>query len=113
MQIEKNNILKDNKAGVYCLINKVKNKIYIGSSLNLRVRFWVYYSDSRIRKANMIIYKALLKYGYENFRVLILEYCNGDPQFILEREQYFINTLNPKYNILSKSGSSFGYRHTE
>jgi group I intron endonuclease len=61
----------------------------------------------------MIIYKALLKYGYENFRVLILEYCNVDNQVLLEREQYFIDTLKPQYNILSKSGSSYGYRHTE
>lgn len=80
MKNNKNDLLKDNKnkAGVYCLINKVNDKIYIGSSLRhpslmgaLRVRFWVYYSENRITNANMIIYKALLKYGYENFRVLI------------------------------------------
>jgi excinuclease UvrABC nuclease subunit len=41
MKSDKNDILKDNKnkAGVYCLINKVNDKIYIGSSLDLRVRF--------------------------------------------------------------------------
>ena len=41
MESNKEHILKDNKnkAGVYCLINKLNDKIYIGSSLNLRVRF--------------------------------------------------------------------------
>jgi Fic family protein len=59
----------------------------------------------------MVIYKALLVYGYENFTLEILEHC--DPLFVLEREQHYIDLLEPKYNILKVAGSSFGYRHTE
>lgn len=51
-------------------------------------------------------------------------YFSGDSQVLLDpclcsakqgkgREQYYIDTLNPQYNILSKSGSSYGYRHSE
>ena len=57
-----------------------------------------------------LIYKALLKYGYSNFQLEILEYC--DPSIIIEREQYYIDLLIPEYNILKVAGSSFGYKHT-
>lgn len=59
----------------------------------------------------MAINKALLKYGYSNFQLEILEYC--EPTDAIEREQYYINLLNPSYNILKIAGSSFGYKHTE
>jgi group I intron endonuclease len=32
---------------------------------------------------------------------------------ILSREQYYINLIEPKYNILKIAGSSLGYKHTE
>ena len=38
----------------------------------------MYFSDKRIRSSNMAIYKAILKYGLENFKLEILEYCNSD-----------------------------------
>lgn len=55
--------------------------------------------------------KAILKYGYSKFSIEILEYCS--PEKCIEREQYYIDLLNPKYNILKKAGSSFGYKHAE
>lgn len=32
---------------------------------------------------------------------------------ILLREQYYIDLIQPKYNILKVAGSSLGYKHTE
>ena len=29
---------------------------------------------------------------------------------LLEREQYYLNTLNPEYNILKQAGSSLGFK---
>jgi group I intron endonuclease len=40
----------------------------------------------------------------------ILEYCN--PSDVAEREQYYFNLLNPDYNILKKSSSSIGFKHS-
>lgn len=57
-----------------------------------------------------LISKALLKHGYSNFQLEVLEYC--DPSMIIEREQYYIDLLIPEYNILKVAGSSFGYKHT-
>jgi hypothetical protein len=37
----------------------------------------------------MVIYKAILKYGYSDWKLEILEYC--DPKDVLVREQYYID----------------------
>jgi len=47
-----------------------------------------------------MIYKALLKNGYSNFTLEILEYC--DSEDLIKREQYYLELLKPEYNILKK-----------
>jgi group I intron endonuclease len=59
----------------------------------------------------MVICKAILKYGYANFKLEILEYCS--PEECIKREQYYINTFNPEYNVLKVAGSTLGYKHSE
>ena len=57
------------------------------------------------------IYKALLKYGYINFSLEILEYC--DPSELLKREKYYIDFLLPEYNLSKVPGSPFlGMKHS-
>ena len=58
----------------------------------------------------MLIEKALLKYGYSNFKLEILEYCDKDE--VLSREQYYLDFLKPEYNILKQAGSSLGFTHS-
>jgi group I intron endonuclease len=58
----------------------------------------------------MIICKALLKYGYSNFSLEILEYCESKD--CKEREQYFLEYLKPKYNILKFAYSLLGFKHS-
>lgn len=90
---DKNRILSDNKgkAAIYRWINKINGKTYVGSSVNLTIRFYKYYSLTQLNtstKRKTAIYNALLKYGFKNFKLEILEYCaeGVDP---VEREQYF------------------------
>lgn len=59
----------------------------------------------------MLIYKALLKYGYSEFSLEILEFC--DESVIIEREQHYIDLLKPEYNTLKIAGSTFGYQHSD
>jgi len=59
----------------------------------------------------MVIYKALLVYGFENFSLEILEHC--EPSNLIEREQHYLDHLKPEYNILKIAGSSIGFKHTE
>ena len=53
----------------------------------------------------------MIKNGYSNFRLEILEYC--ELEILIEREQYYIETLNPEYNILKQAGSLTGFKHSE
>lgn len=62
-------------------------------------------------KVHMHIYKAILKHGHSKFTLEILEYC--DVNCTIEREQYYIDTLKPKYNVLQVAGSPLGYKHTQ
>lgn len=52
-----------------------------------------------------------MKYGYSNFKLDILEYC--DPKELLIREQYYLDLYSPDYNILKTAGSSLGFKHSE
>lgn len=110
--LDKLNILADNrkKIGIYRWINKINGNAYIGSSVNIRVRMYTYYSLRSLAKSNRPIDRALLKYGFSNFTLEILEYCDKDN--VLEREQYYMDLVKPQYNIVETAGSSLGYKHT-
>lgn len=113
---DKNRILSDNKgkAAVYRWINKINGKTYVGSSSNLAARLKHYFSSTILKRNsnhNMLIAKALLKYGHSNFKLEILEYC--EPLKCLEREQYYFDILKPEYNILKIAGSSMGVKRSE
>ena len=103
-----------NKSGIYRWNNLVTGSSYVGSSINLTNRFSNYYSlaylKKRVKKGSSIINNSLLKYGYSNFSLDILEYC--EPSVLIKREQYYIDTLKPKYNILKNAGSSLGFKHS-
>lgn len=58
----------------------------------------------------MLINKALLKYGYSKFKLEILEYCTIKD--LAKREQYYMDSFIPEYNVLRTAYSSLGYKHT-
>lgn len=94
------------------LTNKLTNDIYIGQSVNISKKFRNYFNLSYIKsKSSFIINRALIKYGYYNFSVRILEYC--DKFDLIIREQYYFNKLNPQYNILKIASSSRDFKDSE
>jgi len=110
----KKDILKENidKSGIYMWTNKLTNDIYIGQSIDLSKRFKKYFTLSYLKSKNsLIISRALIKYGFSNFSVTILEYCEKSD--LLAREQYYFDKLNPQYNILKIAGSSLYHKHSE
>jgi len=116
--LNKLEILKENKgkSGIYRWINNINGKSYIGSSTKLNARFLQYFNTNYllkktvIEKGNSIIYNSILKNGYSNFTLDILEYCTADN--CIDKEQYYIDLLKPEYNLLTKAGSWLGYKHT-
>lgn len=102
------------KSGVYRWVHKDSGKSYVGSSTMLNDRFRRYFNHSYLsssKRGASLICMALLKYGYAGFRLEILEYC--PLSIVLEREQFYIDKLNPEYNILKIAGSNLGYKHNE
>ena len=82
----------------------------MGSSVDLARRFSMYFSEKvlikELDKMNSQIYRALLKYGYSKFSLEILEYCEAEET--VNREQYYIDLLDPEYNLCPIAGSSLG-----
>lgn len=70
-----------------------------------------YYSLNSLLKSNRLIDRALLKYGFSNFQLEILEYCSLED--LLEREQFYLDASKPIYNIAKIAGSTLGYKHSQ
>ena len=70
------------RSGICRLNNLITGKSYTGSSINLTSRFGNYYSvaylKKRVEKGSSIIYSSILKYGYSNLSLDILEYCEAN-----------------------------------
>ena len=113
MLISKNpQILAENKgkAGVYRFTNLANGKSYVGSSVNLSRRFYTYYNVNHlVKQISSLICRALLKYGYSNFSLVIFEYCK--PTYSVKREQHYLDLLKPPDNVLKTAGSSLGHKH--
>jgi group I intron endonuclease len=93
---------------VYQTLNLINGKKYIGKD--------EYNRDSYLG-SGITLKKAINKYGRENFKKEILEYCN-DSQHLQEREEYWLNITNAAddplyYNRTNKSrGPKKGTKHT-
>ena len=112
--LNKKEIIQDNKnqAGVYQFINLLTKECYVGSSTNLGKRLGQYYNYSFIAnpaRGKSIIFSSILKYGYSNHSLTILEYCEVPDT--ISREQFYIDLIKPSMNILQTAGNSLGYKH--
>jgi hypothetical protein len=89
------------------------NKSYVGSAINLKNRLTIYLNPDSlkllIKNNNSIIYRALLKYNYQFFSLIIIEFC--DTNNVLIREQYYLDNFEFEYNILKTAGSLKGFKH--
>jgi len=96
-----------NKSGIYIILNYNNNKIYVGSASDLKHRRSTHFSLLRRNKHyNKHLQFSYNKYTKENFQFVIIEYCDKDS--LIQREQYYIDTLNPQYNIRHIADSNLG-----
>lgn len=77
-------------AFIYKITNKINNKVYVGKTIyNVQKRWRQHIQESKKeRSKNRPLYKAINKYGVENFIVEIIEEC--DVSQLSEREIYWI-----------------------
>lgn len=101
-----------NKSGIYCWKNKNNGKIYVGSAVNLSARLKHYFTPTILKREllryNSKIYRAMLKYEPKGFTLYILEYCESNN--LIVREQYYMDLLQPEYNILKIANSRLGIK---
>jgi group I intron endonuclease len=88
--------------------NLVNGNCYIGSSVNLAIRFRSHMSS--VNSVKLPLPLAINKYGPNNFVFLILQYCDRDVDICVGLEQYYIDWFKPKYNIFKIAGSSQGFK---
>lgn len=93
---------------IYKITNKVNNKIYIGkTTTSIKQRFREHLYSAKHKEGNYIsyLYRAIDKYGQENFSVSLLEEIKFENEKILDdRERYWIKKLHSQdhkigYNI--------------
>lgn len=102
-----------NKPGIYKITNIQNGNFYIGSALYVSKRIQIHKSNLKAnRHVNKHLQSAYNKYQQENFIYEVLEYIDDHTQ-LTSKEQYYIDSLNPEYNILTKAYSSCGYKHSE
>lgn len=115
----RNKILQETKglSGIYLILNKITLDFYIGSAstgkFNARFTSHLIYL-----RGSKIVKHAINKYKLSNFAFLILELFpevvnKENNKQLLDREDFYLKTMLPNYNILTEAGSSFGYKHTE
>jgi len=104
-------------SGIYLVLNKITLDYYVGSASTDRLyaRFsnhLIYFRGSKILK------HAVRKYKLSSFAFLVLELfpevvSKENNKQLIDREDFYLKTLLPNYNILTEAGSTFGYKHTE
>ena len=108
------------KTGIYKLINKITGDFYIGSASrigksNSLSGFYVRFDKHKRQLNNNSHYNSFLqrswnKYGEKNFEFEILATC--PPEYCVKLEQYFIDVLNPTFNIRKIADSNKGIKFT-
>ena len=94
------------KGYIYALLNYKTEKMYIGSTNNIKRRISKHFSTLKGNKhSNMYLQNAYNKYGLESFKTEVLEeLAETTPKLLLEVEQVYLDNLKPEYNIAKHTG---------
>lgn len=105
------------KAGIYRFVNTATGDCYVGSSSDLNRRRLQHLNSLRKNKHHSYRFQeAWNDYGETQFDYEVLEELEITENLkdqLFNREQYWINIIEPEYNILPAAGSTLGYHHTE
>lgn len=92
--------------GIYKITNMINNKCYIGQSTNIKKR-WNRHKNGPFNKKykeyNCPLYRAIRKYGLENFNFEIIEECRKED--LEDKELFWIRLYN-------SNNKNFGYNQT-
>ena len=98
--------------GIYKIKNNINHQIYIGQSYNIEKRWREHLHDSineNNKDFNMVIHKAIRKYGRENFSFSIIEKCSKEE--LNDKEIYWIKFYDSYYHGYNCSKGGNNYDH--
>ncbi|NRD80266.1 GIY-YIG nuclease family protein [Bacillus sp. BRMEA1] len=110
--------MKKKICGIYSIKNIKNGKIYIGSSRNIKNRWWQHRSLlNKNEHYNHYLQRAWNKYGESSFEFTIEEQVN-DPNYLISTEQIWIDKYQsflPQngYNICSNASNTLGVFHSD
>lgn len=99
---------------IYKVTNLENGKCYVGFTQKKSIKHrWVEHKcNSRKYNNNMLLCKAIRKYGENKFIIEELE--RGEPEYLLSvREAYWISVIKPEYNLTKGGEGVLGYKHTK
>lgn len=106
---------KYTKPGIYKIKNTITGEFYIGSAsssagIQGRWRHHKYQLRKNKHHSNYL-QRSWNKYGKDVFILEVIEFC--DSSICIEREQYWLDLLKPKYNSVLIASSNLGYKHRQ
>lgn len=105
------------KSGIYKITNKITNKFYIGSAVDIKTRWSVHKRRLKTNSHdNEHLQNAWNKDGIQNFLFEIVELCERDILIQVEQkylDQYRCWDREIGYNIAKIAGNTTGCFHTE
>jgi group I intron endonuclease len=81
---------------VYLITNLINDNKYVGQTVMQLNKRWLAHIQESKTYSERPLYRAINKYGIENFKIKILEECNED--VLSDREIYWIEKLNTYHN---------------
>ena len=98
-------------SGIYKITNLITGQFYIGSAAkSIKDRWHYHIRDLRANKHHSgKLQNSWNKYKEENFKFEVIEECSN----ILEREQYYMDTLKPFFNICPTAGNCSGRKFSD
>ena len=101
-----------NASGIYIIISLINGNCYVGSAIGLKSRKQNHFHCLEIKKhENSHLQRHYDKYGKDDLQFFKLEYCLIEN--LIKREQYWMDTLKPEFNISPTAGSQLGLKHSE
>ncbi len=81
---------------IYLITNLINDNKYVGQTVMQLNKRWLAHIQESKTYSERPLYRAINKYGIENFKIKILEECNED--VLSDREIYWIEKLNTYHN---------------
>lgn len=99
-------------SGIYKICNVLSGRFYIGSAYNIKTRFIKHKSNLK----NKVHHSKKLqldwdKFSENAFTLEVLEVV--EKPNLISREQWYIDSLNPYYNVAKMAGSTVGHKHSD